>query len=95
MGERDIHNAMPWDKIDQAVYSTWKKTTNLDKAIEKSKLRIIQNAQFKLIEENAKWIDKRSKENLYSLKFDDFKKDQLRIEEANKKFFNALQSLTK
>lgn len=86
MGERDIHNAMPWDKIDQAVYSTWKKTTNLDKAIEKSKLRIIQNAQFKLIEENAKWIDKRSKENLYSLKFDDFKKDQLRIEEANKKF---------
>jgi len=86
MGERDIHNAMPWDKIDPAVYSTWKKTTNLDKAIEKSKLRIIQNAQFKLIEENAKWIDKRSKENLYSLKFDDFKKDQLRIEEANKKF---------
>lgn len=86
MGERDIANAMPWDKIDPAVYGTWNKNENFEKAIQKSKLRIIQNPQFKLIEENAKWIDKRSKENLYSLKFDEFKKEQQRIEEANKKF---------
>jgi carboxyl-terminal processing protease len=86
MGERDITNAMPWDKIDPAVYSTWNKNENFEKAIQKSKLRIAQNPQFKLIEDNAKWIDKRSKENLYSLKFDDFKKEQQRIEEANKKF---------
>jgi len=77
---------MPWDKIDPAVYGTWNKNENFEKAIQKSKLRIIQNPQFKLIEENAKWIDKRSKENLYSLKFDEFKKEQQRIEEANKKF---------
>jgi carboxyl-terminal processing protease len=86
MGERDISNAMPWDKIDPAVYSMWNKNENFDKAILKSKLRIAQNPQFKLIEENAKWIDKRSKENLYSLKLDNFKKEQQRIEEANKKF---------
>lgn len=86
MGERDISNAMPWDKIDPAGYTIWNKNDKFQKAIANSKLRIAQNAQFKLIEENAKWIDKRSKENLYSLKFDDFKKEQQRIEEGNKKF---------
>jgi carboxyl-terminal processing protease len=86
MGERDIPNAMPWDKIDPAAYTIWNKNDKFQKAIANSKLRIAQNTQFKLIEENAKWIDKRSKENLYSLKFDDFKKEQLRIEEANKKY---------
>jgi carboxyl-terminal processing protease len=86
MGERDITNAMPWDKIDPAGYTIWNKNDKFQKAINNSKLRIAQNTQFKLIEENAKWIDKRSKENLYSLKFDDFKKEQQRIEEANKKY---------
>ena len=86
MGERDVDNAMPWDKIDAADYTVWNKNENFQKAISKSKTRIAQNPQFKLIEESAKWIDQRSKENNYSLKFEDFKKEQQRIEEANKKF---------
>ena len=86
MGERDVEAAMPWDKIDPAPYSVWKNNANFDKAIAESKKRIAQNPQFKLIEENAKWIDERSKENVYSLKMDDFKKHQAAIEETNKKF---------
>jgi carboxyl-terminal processing protease len=86
MGERDVDNAMPWDKIDPAQYNVWKNNANFDKAIANSKKRIAQSTQFKLIEENAKWIDERSKENLYSLKMDDFKKSQKTIEETNKKF---------
>ncbi len=86
MGERDVDNAMPWDKIDPAEYNVWKKTENFDKAIADSKKRIAQSSQFKLIEENAKWIDDRSKENVYSLKFEDFKKNQKAIEEAGKKY---------
>ena len=86
MGERDVDNAMPWDKIDPAEYSVWNKNGNFEKAIMRSKSRIAQNPQFKLIEENAKWIDTRSKENLYSLKFDDFKKEQQKIDDANKKY---------
>ena len=86
MGERDVDNAMPWDKIDPAEYTVWNKNGNFDKAIMNSKKRIAQNSQFKLIEENAKWIDERNHENSYSLKLDSFKKEQQRIEEANKKF---------
>ncbi|WP_291102308.1 MULTISPECIES: carboxy terminal-processing peptidase [unclassified Flavobacterium] len=86
MGERDVDNAMPWDKIDPAQYNVWDHTANFDKAILNSKKRIAQSSQFQLIEENAKWIDDRSKENVYSLKFEDFKKNQKAIEEANKKF---------
>jgi carboxyl-terminal processing protease len=86
MGERDVENAMPWDKIDPAVYNVWNKTSNFEKAIAESKKRIAQSPDFKLIEENAKWIDDRSKENEYSLKFEDFKKNQKAIEETNKKY---------
>lgn len=86
MGERDVDNAMPWDKIDPAPYNVWTNNDKFEKAILDSKKRISANPQFKLIEENAKWIDDRSKENLYSLKIDEFKKSQKAIEETNKKF---------
>ena len=86
MGERDVDNAMPWDKIDPAQYNVWNRTENFSKAIANSKSRIAQSSQFKLIEDNAKWIDKRSKENVYSLKFEDFKKNQKALEDAGKKY---------
>jgi carboxyl-terminal processing protease len=45
---------MPWDKIDAANYTVWDKTANFNKAIANSRSRILNNAQFKLIEENAR-----------------------------------------
>jgi len=86
MGERDVENAMPWDKIDPADYTVWKNNANFSKAILHSKERIAANPQFKLIEENAKWIDTRSEENEYSLNIDKFRKAQNAIEEKAKKF---------
>lgn len=86
MGERDVENAMPWDKIDAAEYNVWNNNANFNKAILHSKERIAANPQFKLIEENAKWIDIRSKENEYSLNIDKFRKSQNAIEEKAKKF---------
>ena len=91
MGERDVENAMPWDKIDAADYTVWDKTANFNKAILNSKNRIQNNAQFKLIEENAKWIDNRSKENVYSLNIDKFKKEQKAVEETAKKYKPIIQ----
>jgi carboxyl-terminal processing protease len=86
MGERDEENAMPWDKIDPAPYTIWNNTSKFDQAIANSKKRIEENSQFKLIEENAKWIDSRSNENTYSLNMDKFKVAQNQIEEVAKKF---------
>jgi len=86
MGERDVEHAMPWDKIDAAPYTVWDKTANFSKAISNSKERIANNEHFKLIEDNAKWIDSRSNENTYSLNIDKFKIAQNAIEEKAKKY---------
>jgi carboxyl-terminal processing protease len=86
MGERDIDNAMPWDKIDPADYQVWNKQNNFDAAIAKSRARMINNAQMKLIDENAKWLDERNKENVYSLNIDKFKAEQKALEDKSKKY---------
>lgn len=86
MGERDIENAMPWDKIEPAQFKFWDKQNDFDVAIDNSKKRIAANEKFKLIDENAKWIDQRNKESVYSLNIDQFKQEQKAIEEKAKKY---------
>lgn len=86
MGEKDIDNAMPWDKIDAADYKVWDKQNNFDGAIAKSRERMANNAQMNLIDDNAKWLDERNKENIYSLNIDKFKADQKALDEKNKKY---------
>ncbi|WPR72557.1 carboxy terminal-processing peptidase [Flavobacterium sp. NG2] len=86
MGERDVENAMPWDKIDAAVYKVWDKNENFNKAITNSRNRIATSENFKLIDENAKWIDSRSADNTYSLNLDKFRAAQKEIEEKAKKY---------
>ena len=86
MGEKDVDNAMPWDKIDAADYKVWDKQNNFDLAITKSKDRMSNNAQLNLIDENAKWLDERNKETVYSLNIDKFKAEQKALDEKNKKF---------
>ena len=86
MGEKDIDNAMPWDKIDAADYKVWDKQNNFDLAISKSKERMSNNAQLNLIDDNAKWLDERNKENVYSLNIDKFKAEQKSLDEKNKKY---------
>jgi carboxyl-terminal processing protease len=83
-GERDIDNAMPWDKIDPAVYALGIKAANFNKAVSNSKTRIEHNSQFKLIEEN-KWIDSRSEDTLIVFEYEEIAA-QNAIEEAAKKY---------
>ena len=86
MGERDEEHAMPWDKIDPTSYAVWKDNGKFDEAIANSKKRIEKNIQFKLIEENAKWIDSRRNESTYSLNMDKFIVAQNQIESIAKKY---------
>jgi carboxyl-terminal processing protease len=85
MGERDIDNAMPFDKIDPANYKPLN-AQKLDLAIANSKRRLENNPQLKLIDENAKWRDQRNKVNVYSLQLDKFKTEQKALEDESKKF---------
>ena len=84
MGERDIDNAMPWDKIDRANYIPFK--NNFQMAIANSKVRIAENEQFKLINENAKWINERKDEKVFTLNFEQYEAKQKEVETMAKKF---------
>ncbi|WP_158209541.1 carboxy terminal-processing peptidase [Myroides phaeus] len=84
MGERDMDNAMPWDKIDRASYVAY--PYDFSNVIELSKKRIVNNEQFNLIDENAKWINERKDEKTFSLNIDKYKVKQKETEEKAKKF---------
>ena len=86
MGERDIDNAMAWDKIDAALYTTWERQNNFDTAIANSNKRMTNNKQLQLIDENAKWLFERSEVNTYSLQLKKFKEEQETLEATTKKF---------
>jgi carboxyl-terminal processing protease len=83
-GERDEKNAMAWDKIEPASYSPV--TNGFDLQIAKSKNRIATSPQFKLIEENAKWINDRKEDNTLHLKYSDYKKEIADLDKQTAKF---------
>lgn len=83
-GERDMDNALTWDKIDPASYKVLK--NNFKDAIERSKKRVAANKQFKLIDENAKWIFERKDKNVYDLQMAKFKLVEKNVEEQIKKY---------
>lgn len=84
MGERDIDNAMPWDKIDAASYKPLK--NNFAPIIANSKERMAVNKQFQLVDENAKWINEKKDDNTYSLSIEKFKAELAKNEAITKKF---------
>lgn len=86
MGERDIDNAMPWDKIDAAQYKTWGNQPNYDYALANSRKRMANSAQLKLIDENAKWLDERNDVSTFSLQIDKYKQEQKHLDDVNKKY---------
>jgi carboxyl-terminal processing protease len=47
---------------------------------------LTQNPQFRLIDENAKWLSSRKDDNTYNLNIEKFKKQQEAIESEGKKY---------
>ncbi len=85
IGERDQENPLPWDKIDAADFSLWNSYFDYETTIKKSKERMANSEQLKLIDENARWIKKIRDRNLYSLNYETYKaKLELNEEEAKR-----------
>lgn len=84
MGERDVDNAMPWDKIEPADFKAVK--NNFAGVVANSKKRMLANQQFRLMDENAKWIDAKKDETVYNLSYEKFKAELNANEEKAKKF---------
>lgn len=81
VGERDMEAPLPWDEIDPVKYQKWEGYTNFNKVIRKSQNRIESSEQFKLIDENAKWIKTKRDENVFPLDYAQYK---AKIEENEK-----------
>ncbi|MBN4085478.1 carboxy terminal-processing peptidase, partial [Flavobacteriaceae bacterium AH-315-B10] len=85
IGERDQDNPLPWDKIDAADFSLWNSYFDYDATIKKSKVRMANSEQLKLIDENAHWIKKIRDRNMFSLNYNTYKtKLELNEEEAKR-----------
>ncbi|HLT50355.1 MAG TPA: carboxy terminal-processing peptidase [Arenibacter sp.] len=86
IGEKDQINPLEWDKISPAKYTPWNGYIDYQATIENSKKRMGESEQIKLIEENARWIQKGQDETYVSLKYEDYKKELEENKEKNKYF---------
>ena len=86
IGEKDQENPLPWDKIDAVEYELWGDYYDYDTTINKSKARMADNEQLKLIDANAKWIKKIRDREVYSLNYNEYKKEIELNEEEAKRF---------
>ncbi|WP_224491599.1 carboxy terminal-processing peptidase [Robertkochia flava] len=86
IGERDQKNPLPWDKIDAVPYKKWESSIDFEATIEKSKERMANNEQLKLIDENAKWIKERREEKEIPLNLAAYEADVEQDEAVAKKY---------
>jgi len=86
VGEKDQENPLPWDKIEAVDYAFWDSYFDYDSTIKKSQERMSNNAQLKLIEENAKWVKTRMDENTHALNYKAYKEKIELTEEEAKRF---------
>ncbi|MCB0433389.1 MAG: carboxy terminal-processing peptidase, partial [Mangrovimonas sp.] len=89
VGEKDQENPLPWDKIDAVGYSVWSNYYDYDETITKSKERMDNNNQLKLIEENAKWVKQNMDVTTLSLNFDQYK-SRMELNEQEAKRFDKI-----
>ncbi len=89
VGEKDKENPLPWDEIDAADYAIWDSYFDYNETIEKSKQRMSNNEQLKLIEENAKWVKGKIDETVVSLNYEKYKATN-DLNELESKRFDAI-----
>ncbi len=89
IGERDQDNPLPWDMIDATNFTLWNSYFDYDSTIKKSKERMADSEQLKLIDENARWIKKIRDKNIYSLNYKTYKA-KLELNEEEAKHFEKI-----
>ncbi len=86
VGERDYDNPLPYDKIDAAKYDVWEGYIDYDETIQKSKERMAQNEQLKLIDEDARWIKARRDEKEVNLNYETYSAEIEQRKQETKRF---------
>lgn len=88
-GERDMDGALPWDKVSQANYIKTNSYENFSDVVNNSKERIANSANFKLVNEYAKWLKQEQDDTTYSLNYKTYTKD-ITAKEAFAEKFNSV-----
>ncbi len=86
IGERDEDNPLVWDKIEPANYQKLNFYSNYTSVINDATLRVNNNPQFQLINENAKWIKTNRDDKEVFLSFAAYKKDLDNYQTEGKRF---------
>jgi len=86
IGEKNEENPLPWSEIEPAEYDVWDSYFDYDNTIAKSKERMANNDQLKLIDENAKWVKKIRDKDLFSLNYEAYKASLDESEKEAKRF---------
>jgi len=86
IGEKDQENPLEWDKIAAVDYDLWDSYFDYDTTISKSKARMANNEQLKLIDANAQWVKKIRDREIYSLNYDEYKSALEENEKEAKRF---------
>ncbi len=81
--EKDNPDALKWDKISQAPYSTWKSNYSTEAIVNNAKASVSQSANFGKIKTNVEWLEKNN-DRKYSLNMQVFKEDQKKLKAVYK-----------
>ncbi len=85
LGEKEMDNPMPWDEISKANYVEFN-VINYPTVIKNSSARIKKNAQFALVEAQAKEVKAKKDDTKYSLNFEKYRAEQKQLRDQNKKY---------
>jgi carboxyl-terminal processing protease len=86
VGERDEKFPLPYDEIEEADYDKFNGYINLAETIEKAQKRVNENPNFKLLDENAKWLSDQREDNDIPLNITAYSERLDRLEKETEKF---------
>ncbi|MDP6922951.1 MAG: carboxy terminal-processing peptidase, partial [Lutibacter sp.] len=72
IGESDLSNPLPFDKVPQANYTPSDHYKNAGVVVSNSQQRVAQSGQFKLIDSQAKWLKKSQDDTVVNLNYNSF-----------------------
>lgn len=76
--EKNNPDALPWDEIQKADYTSWRYGLDLKPIIQASKDRVSNNESFSVIKNNAEWLSKQN-DKVYTLNLNKYKEEQQQI----------------
>jgi carboxyl-terminal processing protease len=73
--EKDNPDALPWDEIQKATYSTWKYAYDLNPIVKASEQRLKNDSAFSILNKDAAWLNSQN-DKTHSLNIEKYRVDQ-------------------